>query len=190
MANSSAPSSSAGPAAGSGRNAFEGFKTQRVYSLLNKSRVIDELALHPAAVALNDRFLDAGWPANASHSISIQAGEPAAQTLHHDDGVVRQPAAAQAFRLGKTPVPSSLCFFFSLDVLQQAIVVALVPCTCTNGATVVVPGSRAWGSQLVLVRGQAVPVIVPKGSLVSFLGALWQGGGQNQSSAEWRVLMV
>lgn len=187
--NSSAPSSSAGPtAAAAGRNAFEGFKTRRVYALLNKSRIINKLALHPAAAALNDRFLAAGWPANALHSISIQAGEPAAQTLHHDDGVVRQPRPHKPF--GSVRSTSLLLFAFFFDVLQQAIVVALVPCTCNNGATVVVPGSRAWGSQLVLVRGQAVPVIVPQGSLVYFLGALWHGGGQNRSSAEWRVLMV
>lgn len=83
-------SADAGPAAAGGRNPFEGFKTHRIYSLLNKSRVFDKFAAHPSVVALNDYFMDPGWLLSVLHSISIQPGENP-QTLHHDDGQITMP---------------------------------------------------------------------------------------------------
>ena len=83
-------SSQAGPAAAGGRNSFEGLQTQRIYALLNKSRIFDKFPLHPDVLALNDYFLDPGYLVNAYHSICIQPGE-APQTLHHDDGFVTVP---------------------------------------------------------------------------------------------------
>lgn len=80
----------AGPASTGGRNPFEGYKTHRIYSLLNKSRVFDKFAAHPSVVALNDYFMDPGWLLSVMHSISIQPGENP-QTLHHDDGQITIP---------------------------------------------------------------------------------------------------
>lgn len=80
----------AGPASSGGRNKFEGFRTQRIYALLNKSRVFDRFPMHPKVMALNDFFLDPGWLLNAFHSINIQPGEDP-QALHHDDGYVTLP---------------------------------------------------------------------------------------------------
>ncbi|KAL1857055.1 hypothetical protein Daus18300_010503 [Diaporthe australafricana] len=77
--------SDAGPAAAGGRNTFEGFQTQRIYNLVNKSRVFDKFILHPSVVALNNFFMDPGWLLSVCHSINIQPGENP-QTLHHDDG--------------------------------------------------------------------------------------------------------
>ncbi|KAI7970136.1 hypothetical protein EIK77_008363 [Talaromyces pinophilus] len=77
-----------GPAGTKGRNAFEGFRTGRIYALLDKSRVFDKFVSHPDVLALNDYFLEPGYLINAFHSISIQPGEKA-QTLHHDDGHVK-----------------------------------------------------------------------------------------------------
>lgn len=74
-----------GPAGQAGRNNFEGHKTQRMYSLVNKSRVFDAFALHEDVLALNDYFLDAGYLLNSFQSINILPGETA-QTLHYDHG--------------------------------------------------------------------------------------------------------
>lgn len=68
--------------------------------------------------------------------------------------------------------------------------VSLDAYTETNGATVVVPGSHKWGSDILAQRSEAVPVIMPKGSVVFFLGTLWHGGGQNVSDNERRALTV
>lgn len=79
-----------GPAGKVGRNAFEGYKTGRIYALLDKSRIFDKFVSHPDVLALNDYFLDPGYLINAFHSISIQSGEKH-QILHHDDGHVTVP---------------------------------------------------------------------------------------------------
>lgn len=54
-----------------GRNPFEGLNTNRIYSLLNKSRVFDQFAIIPRVLALNDYFLDPGYLLSAFHTISI-----------------------------------------------------------------------------------------------------------------------
>lgn len=76
-----------GPAGEKGRNTFEGYKTQRLYALANKSRVFDAFALHGDVLALNDYFLDPGYLINSFQSINILPGE-SAQTLHYDHGYV------------------------------------------------------------------------------------------------------
>jgi hypothetical protein len=73
-----------------GRNNFEGVKTNRIYSLLNKTRVFDKFAVLPRVLALNDYFLDPGYLLSAFHTISINPGEKA-QALHHDDGYIQFP---------------------------------------------------------------------------------------------------
>jgi hypothetical protein len=85
-----ASSGQGGPAGTKGRNAFEGYKTGRIYALLDKSRVFDKFISHPDVLALNDYFLDPGYLINAFHSVSIHPGEKP-QTLHHDDGHVTVP---------------------------------------------------------------------------------------------------
>ncbi|KKO98513.1 hypothetical protein THAR02_09376 [Trichoderma harzianum] len=64
-----------GPAGEKGRNTFEGYKTQRLYALANKSRVFDAFALHEDVLALNDEFLDPGYLINSFQSINILPGE-------------------------------------------------------------------------------------------------------------------
>lgn len=73
-----------------GRNNFEGINTNRIYSLLNKSRVFDKFTVLPRVLALNDYFLDPGYLLSALHTISINPGEKA-QALHHDDGYIQFP---------------------------------------------------------------------------------------------------
>ena len=68
--------------------------------------------------------------------------------------------------------------------------IALDPYTSTNGATVVVPKSHVWGADRVPSREEAVPVVMPKGSIVYFLGTLWHGGGRNCSDSDRRALTV
>ena len=62
--------------------------------------------------------------------------------------------------------------------------VAIDPYTSDNGATVVVPKSHTWGDGRLPTRSEAVPVIMPSGGMVYFLGTLWHGGGENTSSQE------
>lgn len=91
-----ASSPEAGPAVSGGRNRFEGLRTNRIYALLNKSRVFDKFVLHPDILGLNEYFLDQGFLLNAFHSINIQPGE-APQTIHHDDGFITIPRPHRPF---------------------------------------------------------------------------------------------
>ncbi|WQF76323.1 Putative phytanoyl-CoA dioxygenase [Colletotrichum destructivum] len=164
----------AGPAGvQGGRNEFEGLRTRRIYALLDKSPVFHRFPLHPALLALNDHFLGPGFLLNAYHSVYIQPGE-SPQALHHDDGYVGIPRPHPPFGTG--------------------VMIALDDFTATNGATVVIPGSHAWGPDTghanVPRREDTVPVVMPKGSAVFFLGTLWHGGGENTSARERRALTV
>lgn len=73
-----------------GRNNFEGLKTNRIYSILNKTRAFDKFAMLPRVLALNNYFLDPGYLITAFHTITINPGEKA-QGLHHDDGYIPLP---------------------------------------------------------------------------------------------------
>lgn len=143
-----------------GRNNFEGLKTQRVYNVLEQTRAIDELAVHARITGLLDKLLEPNYLLSQAQIINILAGEEA-QTLHYDDGFYRVPRPRPAF--------------------GAATVWAIDDFTSTNGATVVIPESHRFGPEPVTDRGLAVPVTMPAGSVVFFLGTLWHGGGANQS---------
>ncbi|TDZ29313.1 Uncharacterized protein C8035_v011309 [Colletotrichum spinosum] len=161
---------SAGPAGGpnTGRTAFEGRNTKRIYALLNKSPAFYKFPVHPALTALNAHFLDRGFLLNAFHSVYIQPGE-APQALHHDDSVVSVPRPHRPYGTG--------------------VMVAIDDFTPSNGATVVIPGSHTWADR-VPRREDTIPVVMPRGSAVFFLGTLWHGGGENVSRAERRSMTI
>lgn len=146
-----------------GRNNFEGHKTQRVYSVLNKTRTCDRLAAHPRVLALLDRLLMPNYLLSMLQIINILPGETA-QMLHTDDGFYPLPRPRKA--------------------LSAATIWAIDDFTDTNGATEIVPGSQNWGDELPQEdSAHRVPVIMSAGSCVFFLGTLWHGGGPNRSSA-------
>ncbi|MEV6067780.1 phytanoyl-CoA dioxygenase family protein [Nocardia sp. NPDC052001] len=145
-----------------GRNNFEGHATQRVYSVLNKTRSCDRLAAHPRVLALLDRLLMPNYLLSMLQVINILPGE-AAQMLHTDDGFYPLPRPRKA--------------------LSAATIWAIDEFTDSNGATEIVPGSQEWGSQLPQSDSERRPVVMSAGSCVFFLGTLWHGGGPNRSTA-------
>ncbi|HLB24378.1 MAG TPA: phytanoyl-CoA dioxygenase family protein, partial [Dehalococcoidia bacterium] len=68
-----------------GRNDFEGFKTQRIYNLFAKTRAFDGPATQPLILGVLDKVLG-HYQLSAPVGISIGPGETA-QVLHTDDGV-------------------------------------------------------------------------------------------------------
>jgi ectoine hydroxylase-related dioxygenase (phytanoyl-CoA dioxygenase family) len=158
-----------GPAALGGRNPFEGYKTHRIYNLLDRSRKFDKFILHPAVLALNDYFLEPSYLLNTVQGISIQPGEDP-QALHYDDATINVPRPRAPF--------------------GTAIMVALDPYTPTNGATVAIPGSHLWDSSRFPQRSEAIPITMPRGSIMFFLSTLWHGGGMNTTDRERRAMTV
>jgi hypothetical protein len=146
-----------------GRNPFEGFRTQRVYSVLEKTRAADRLVDHPRVLALLDRLLAPNYLLSALLAIRINPGE-AAQGLHYDE----------AFYCAPRPRPA----------LAAATVWAIDDFTHTNGATQVIPGSQRWDdARIPGAADPLLPVVMPAGSVVLFPGTLWHGGGANRSPA-------
>lgn len=145
-----------------GRNSFEGHRTQRVYSLLSRTRVCDRLVDHPRVLAVLDRLLMDNYLLSALQAINIQPGETA-QLAHHDDGFY--------------PIPRPR------EPLAAATIWAIDDFTTDNGATVLYPGSHRWGRRCPEPGDPAIPVVMPAGSCVFFVGTLWHGGGANTTDA-------
>ncbi len=143
-----------------GRNAFEGRATQRVYSVLNKTRACDVIADHPRVLALLDRLLMPNYLLSMLQVINILPGERA-QMLHTDDAFYPLPRPRKA--------------------LGAATIWAIDDFTADNGATDVIPGSHLWGEENP-DPAERQPVVMPAGSCVFFLGTLWHGGGANRSN--------
>lgn len=143
-----------------GRNSFEGRRTQRVYSVLSRTRVCDRLVDHPRVLAVLDRLLMDNYLLSALQAINIQPGE-SAQLAHHDDGFY--------------PIPRPR------EPLAAATIWAIDDFTADNGATVLYPGSHRWGRRRPEADDAAIPAVMPAGSCVFFVGTLWHGGGANTS---------
>lgn len=149
-----------GTAPRTGENVFEGFKTNRIYSTLSKTRVFDKFCLLPQVLALNDYFLDPDYLLYAFGPITINPGEQA-QILHHDDSVIRMERPRKAVTVG------------TMIVLDDY--------TELNGATRIIPGSHKWGSDRMGKEHEAISAVCPRGSVVYFLGTTWHSGGANRS---------
>lgn len=148
-----------GPELGhTGRNSFEGRRTQRIYSVLSRTRACDRLADHPRVLAVLDRLLMPNYLLSALQAINIQPGE-SAQLPHHDDGFY--------------PIPRPRA------PLAAATIWAIDDFTSDNGSTVVYPGSHRWPARPPRPDDRCTPVVMPAGSCVLFVGTLWHGGGAN-----------
>lgn len=143
-----------------GRNAFEGRTTQRVYSVLNKTRTCDRVADHPRVLALLDRLFLPNYLLSMLQVINILPGEQA-QMLHTDDGFYPLPRPRKA--------------------LGAATIWAIDDFTADNGATDIVPGSHDWDHRMP-EESEREPVVMRAGSCVFFLSTLWHGGGANRSA--------
>ena len=144
-----------------GRNAFEGYSTQRVYALFAKTRTFDQAATHPLLLDVLDRVLG-HYQLSAPVGIRIGPGEKA-QILHCDDAIYPLPK----------PHPTVV-----LNTMWP-----LDPFTEENGATRFVPGSHLWepGRHPTDSDEVAMATMTP-GSAMFYLGSLWHGGGANQTS--------
>jgi len=149
-----------------GRNSFEGFATERIYTLVARGAVFESIAEEPRLLALIARFLAPQFLLSASQAICIFPGE-AEQGLHFDDSFYKVPR----------PRPP----------LSVSMICAIDDFTAENGSTVIVPGSHLWGAadQASLPRALAEkrPLIMKAGSCIVFPGTLIHGGGANRSTA-------
>ena len=156
-----------------GRNSFEGFTTERVYTLVGRGRVFERLAEDERVLSLIGRFLQPNFLLSAAQAICIYPGE-AEQGLHFDDSFYKVPR----------PRPA----------LSVSMICAIDDFTAENGSTVIVPGSHTWGpadnASLSKASAQKRPLIMKAGSCVVFLSTLIHGGGANRSAAPCRDISI
>ena len=143
-----------------GRNTFEGFATKRIYRLFGKTRIFDDLAIHPVMLGVLDRVLG-HYQLSAPTGIQIGPGEPA-QVLHRDDSIYPLPEPH-----GEVVLNTMWAFddFTSL-----------------NGATRFVAGSHRWSRDRQPAEDE--PVVrteMPAGSVAFYTGSILHGGGENRS---------
>lgn len=151
-----------------GRNAFEGFSTERIYTLVARAKVFEGLTDEPRILALLDRFLQPGYLLTASQSIQINPGE-AAQDIHTDDGFYRQPR----------PRPA----------ISYTVIAAVDAFTAENGGTELIPGSHLWGDHgagdrpntVEEMTAMLVPMEIPAGACFVMAGTMVHRGGANRS---------
>lgn len=149
-----------------GRNDFEGFETERVYTLVARAKVFEDLACEPRLMTLLSRFLEGNFLLSATHAINLMPGETA-QGIHTDDGFYRQPRASPA--------------------VGYSVIGAIDAFTAANGATEVIPGSHLWTEDDIAARRAEpgglekylVPMEIPAGAAFVFPGKLLHRGGAN-----------
>eukprot|EP00164_Ancoracysta_twista_P008552 GFYU01012403.1.p1 GENE.GFYU01012403.1~~GFYU01012403.1.p1 ORF type:complete len:299 (+),score=64.34 GFYU01012403.1:24-899(+) len=148
-----------------GRNRFEGEKTQRVYGVLGKTRTLDRVAEHPTITNILDRLLLPNCLITAGQAIKILPGEER-QPWHYDDSFCRVPRPRRHF---------SVATIWAIDDF-----------TADNGATVLYPRSHLWGQDEDpgTTRETFIPSVMPAGSVLVFLSTVWHGGGANTSTAD------
>ena len=161
-----------------GRNNFEGFKTERVYTLAGRGRVFEDIAEDPRVLALLDKLLAPGYLLTASQAICIHPGETP-QPIHFDDSFYPIPR----------PRPS----------ISISTIVAVDAFTAENGGTEIIPGSHRWSDAQIAgiydghdadsamppsLECMLVPMEMPAGACVVFHGTLLHRGGANRSQAQ------
>ncbi len=153
-----------------GRNPFEGRATERVYTLVGRGRVFEDIACDPRLMAVLSAFLKPNFLISASHAICIFPGE-VAQSLHTDDAF---------YQVARPRPPIGISVIGAIDAF-----------TAENGGTEMIPGSHRWGAAEVeavraaggSLRAKAIPLEMPAGAIAVFPGTLVHGAGANRSKA-------
>jgi ectoine hydroxylase-related dioxygenase (phytanoyl-CoA dioxygenase family) len=166
-----------------GRNNFEGHQTERIYTLVARDKVFQDIVEDERIMAMLDLLFMPNYLLTASQAIVISPGETP-QPWHTDDAFY--------------PIPRPR------PMISFSTIVAVEPFTIENGCTQMVPGSHKWDDEKIAgyyVEGDyesdpelsdrlehlAQPLEMAAGECVVFSGTLLHRGGANNSSATRRA---
>ena len=153
------------------QNTFNGHQTLRVGGVTKYSRYFSDFLLEPTVLAVADAILKPHcevYQVGSTTAIEILPGEKA-QVLHADDACY----------------PSHLVPF----ELQVSALWALDDFTEENGATRVVPKSCGIVDPEAVTEAHVAHAVMPKGSVVIYLGSTLHGGGANRSAEPRKALV-
>jgi ectoine hydroxylase-related dioxygenase (phytanoyl-CoA dioxygenase family) len=142
---------------------FSGYRTLRCSSVLGYAPTTARMIGHPWVLAVADAILKPhclAYRIGSTTGIEILPGEDD-QVLHQDDSIYPLRIPGIEFQIG--------------------VMWALNDFTEDNGGTRVVLGSHAV-SACDEALGEPVQAVMPKGSVLFYMGSLWHGGGANRSS--------
>jgi len=144
-------------------NDFNGYKTRRLRAIVALSRTSADLIAHPLVMQVADIVLKrhcTSYRIGSSTAIEILPTEEA-QVLHRDDDFypIRIPGVE----------------------FQISAMWALDDFTVENGATRVVAGSQDMRDIDGIKDDDVEPAVMPKGSVLFYLGGTVHGGGANQT---------
>jgi ectoine hydroxylase-related dioxygenase (phytanoyl-CoA dioxygenase family) len=149
---------------GAGKNLFEGFRTVRIYNLLARGKIYEQIPVHESVLSLAEAVLERGCLVSSLSSIAIGPGE-GAQPIHADDMLIP---------LGKPHAPIVCNSMWALTDFTEE-----------NGATRLIPGTHkaAENPELGRTYEGSIAAAMPKGSILVFNGSIWHGGGENRTQA-------
>jgi len=144
---------------------FNGYTTLRIFAVPSVSRASLDLIAHPRVMEVADGVLHPhcdNFQLGSTTAIEIHPGEKD-QVLHRDDDVypVRIPN-----------VDFQISALWALNDFAEE-----------NGATRVVPGSHDLRSVDDVAEDDIVQAVMPKGSVLFYMGSTIHGGGANKSDS-------
>ena len=146
-------------------NDFNGYKTLRLGAILALSRSSAELIAHQRVMEIADALLKPNcenYRIGSCTAIEILPGE-GDQGLHRDDSFYPIPIPGIEFQISA---------MWALDDFTEE-----------NGATRVVPGSHLQSDFEVQADTPVDQAVMPRGSVLYYLGSTHHGGGANRSAA-------
>jgi ectoine hydroxylase-related dioxygenase (phytanoyl-CoA dioxygenase family) len=151
-----------------GRNDFEGYRSERVYSLLGKAPSVARLIEHPAVLEVVGRFLHLNYLLSAALVVNLHPGETP-QGYHQDDALGAPPPPR---------APQGVSTIWALDEFTEE-----------NGATEVIPGSQRWSrvpgpDEWGELEPLGRKLLLRPGSVAIFPGTLYHRSGANRSNGK------
>ncbi len=148
-----------------GNDDFIGHSTRRTGALIARSPAFRLLATHPTVIGALDEILGdhaTSYQLHLTQIIAIGPGEKA-QPIHRDQW---------AFDFFEFP---------SGFEVECHCMWAMTDFTEANGGTRVIPGSHLWTDKLRPSFQDTIPVEMPTGSVMLYVGSLYHGGGPNET---------
>lgn len=142
---------------------FNGYSTLRVSGILARSRTAAGLIAHPLVLKVADAVLlphCINYRIGSTTGIEIRPGETR-QRLHRDDGIYPLRIPGMEWQISTN---------WAIDDFTEE-----------NGATHVVPGSHLWKEPREAQEEEQVRAVMPRGSVLFYLGSVLHGGGANRS---------